>query len=172
MLNSTKVENVIHQRTSLHWCWLSLAVVIIDQISKYLANHFLQIYQPLAVTPFFNLTLGYNKGAAWGFLHDTQIAIYAFSLVAIVVSIILFNWLRKTPAGQTLQAISLALLLGGAVGNLIDRIVHGYVIDFFDFYLGSWHFATFNVADAAITVGAGLLLLSMFILPRRHRRVD
>ena len=161
-----KMEKVTSVKSSLYWIWLSALVIIVDQISKYLASQFLTLYEPLVLTPFFNLTLLHNTGAAFSFFSHAKLAIYLFSLVAIVTSIVLVLWLRKTPSNQSLLGIALALILGGALGNLIDRIMYGYVIDFFDFHLGGWHFAAFNVADSAISIGAGLLLITMFFCKR------
>lgn len=158
-----KIEKATVAKSSLCWIWLSAMVIVIDQITKYLASQALTLYQPLFITPFFNLTLLHNTGAAFSFFSHARLAIYLFSLVAIITSIILVMWLRKIPSSQSLLAIALSLILGGALGNLIDRIFYGYVIDFFDFHLGGWHFAAFNVADAAISIGAGLLLLTMFV---------
>ncbi len=155
------------QKSSLRWCWLSLLVIIIDQFTKYLAVNHLMLYHPKAITPFLNFTLMYNPGAAFSFLNRTgSLALWLFSLIALVVSVFIILWLKKIPANKPWLACGLALVLGGALGNLCDRFIYGYVIDFVDFYLHNWHFFVFNIADAAITFGAVLLFVDAFFLKK------
>lgn len=144
--------------TGLQWLWLSVLVVILDRLSKILAIQHLDLYQPFPIFSFFNLTLAYNKGAAFGFLH------YAsgwqnifFSSLAIIVSIVILLWLYRSRSREFISNCALALIMGGALGNVWDRFLYGYVIDFFEFHLGEWHFAIFNIADSAISIGATLL---------------
>jgi signal peptidase II len=150
-------------KNNLKWCWLSLVIILLDQLSKYLVMHSLTLYQPVAVLPFFNLTLLHNTGAAFGFLaeHPTM-AFWLFSGIAVVMSIALLIWLYRLPANKNWQSCALALVLGGAIGNLLDRFIHGHVIDFLDFYYQDWHFAAFNAADSAISVGAAMLVMEVF----------
>jgi signal peptidase II len=147
-------------RAICYGSWLVPMIVILDQLSKYLAEELLVFHQPVAVIPYLNFTLSYNTGAAFSFLHQAggwQNSF--FILVAIVMSIILLVILYKTPRKELQLGISLWMVLGGAIGNVIDRIRLQKVVDFIDFYIGQWHFATFNVADMAISVGAFLLIL-------------
>lgn len=156
----------------LGWLWLSAVVIVIDQLSKWMAEASLELHQPVAVFPSLNMMLAYNEGAAFSFLAGMGgVQRWIFATLAIVVSVFIINWLRKLRKNQVWAAVGLALVLGGAIGNLIDRLLYGKVIDFIDFYvnfdipflLNNGHFATFNVADIAITVGAILLVvLSLF----------
>ncbi len=144
--------------------WLTIAaiVIVLDQLSKAAISSHFAYGESLAVTPFFNLVLAHNTGAAFSFLNDAGgMQRWLFSAVAIAASVWIVWLLRKHPT-QKLFCFALAFILGGALGNLIDRIVYGYVVDFLDFYWGGYHFAAFNVADSAITCGAGLLILDSF----------
>lgn len=144
----------------LKWLWLSVGVIALDQITKALASAQLVLHEPVAVLPTFNLTLMHNSGAAFSFLSQAGgWQRWFFVVVAIGVSLALGWWLQQLQRGQRWLAISLALVLGGALGNVWDRIVLGYVVDFVDLYYGDWHWPAFNVADSAITVGAIMLLL-------------
>ena len=148
------------RRTALPWLWLSAAIVIVDYLSKQMAEASLTLYQPVPVWPFFNLTLMYNYGAAFSFLSDAGgWQRWFFAGLAGLVSIVIIWWLKGTDRRQRLHAIALALILGGALGNLWDRLLLGYVVDFLDVYYASWHWPAFNVADSAITVGAVLMVL-------------
>lgn len=144
----------------LKWLWLSLFVILLDQGTKYLALSQLPLYQPVSVLPFFNFTLVYNTGAAFSFLADAGGWQQWFFLgLALVVSIGLVFWLRRLSSNAPWEAFAVALILGGALGNVIDRIWHGYVIDFIDLYYQGWHWPAFNIADSAITVGVVLLVV-------------
>jgi len=136
---------------------LSLAVIVCDQASKYLVSVLLIPYKPLPVFPMFNLTLAYNSGAAFSFLSGAgDWHRWFFSGFSLIVSIILAIWLYRTASQAKLLLAGISLILGGAIGNLFDRAFHGYVIDFIDVYYKHHHFATFNVADSAICIGAEL----------------
>ena len=144
------------------WLTLSALVIVLDQISKlWIANHF--VYgEALAVFPSFNLVLAHNKGAAFSFLNDAGgWQRWLFTAIAAVASIWIV-WLLRRHAQQKMFSFALALILGGALGNLIDRIAYGYVVDFLDFYWDTYHFPAFNIADSAITCGAALLFLDSF----------
>lgn len=144
----------------LKWLWLSGLVVGLDQFSKQLAEHLLTPYQSVPILPFFNLTLVYNTGAAFSFLADAGgWQRWFFLVLSLVISVVLVIWLSRLKQGATLQAVALALILSGAVGNLIDRALFGHVIDFIDVYYQQWHWPAFNIADSAITVGAILLIV-------------
>jgi signal peptidase II len=141
------------------WLLLAVVIIILDQTSKLaISSHF--VYgESLTITSFFNLVLAHNTGAAFSFLSDAGgMQRWLFSLIAIVASVWIV-WLLRKHQAEKLFALALALILGGALGNLIDRIAYGYVVDFLDFHWAGYHFAAFNVADAAITLGAMLLIL-------------
>jgi signal peptidase II len=140
--------------------WLALAVLLVaaDQLAKLAAVHYLAVNKAVTVTPFFNLALVYNRGAAFSILSDAagwQRAL--FIAIAVVASVWIVFLLRKYPH-QGLFALALSLVLAGALGNAIDRIVVGAVIDFLDFHAHGYHWPAFNVADSAITCGAALLI--------------
>jgi len=144
----------------LKWSWLSLAVIVLDQITKYLASSMLVLYKPIAVMPMFNITLMHNTGAAFSFLSDAGgWQRWFFTAIALTVSTFLFFWLKRLSAHEKLQAVALALILGGAIGNVIDRIWFGYVVDFIQVYYQQWYWPAFNIADSAITIGAVLIII-------------
>ena len=149
---------------AVRWYLLSLAVILLDQYTKGLASSLLEYGRPVRVFPWFNLTLQHNTGAAFSFLSDAGgWQRYFFSVVAVVISIGLAVWLLTLSSGQWLLALSLGLILGGALGNLWDRLAHGYVVDFISVHYGGWYFPAFNIADSAISVGAACLLLDSFL---------
>lgn len=158
---------------SMNWLWLSTLVVILDQITKQMAEQLLTLHKALAVLPSFNLTLMYNEGAAFSFLSQAGgWQRWFFIALSSVISIALVIWLQqlqKTPVEQDKNILSagIALILGGAIGNLIDRILFGHVIDFIQVYYADFYWPAFNIADSAISIGAGLLILDMF---REHNR--
>ncbi|ETO93591.1 signal peptidase II [Legionella oakridgensis] len=145
------------------WFLLSLTVILIDQGSKYWAMHTLSFYQPFPVIPMLNLTLAYNTGAAFSFLSSTgDWHRWFFAGFSVLMSIILTIWITRISPKAFLQLISLSLILGGALGNLIDRVMLGHVIDFIDVYYQNYHWPIFNLADSAICLGAALLLIDLF----------
>ncbi len=147
-------------RKVLQWLWLSLFIVIIDQVTKIWINATFELYESITVLPFFNLSLIYNEGAAWSFLATAGgWQRWFLSGLAIVMSGVIFVWLSRLKAQQVWLACALALVLGGAVGNVIDRIIYGHVIDFIDIYYQQWHWPTFNIADSAISIGVVMLLI-------------
>lgn len=150
---------IAHQRGGLWWLWLSALVLVLDQASKLLVMATLMPYQEvIAVTPFFNLVHVHNTGAAFSlFANQSGWQRWFFLAVAALASGVIL-WLLAGTRGRTPFAIALALILGGALGNLIDRLAYGHVIDFLDFHAAGWHWPAFNLADSAITVGAGLLI--------------
>ncbi len=152
----------------LKWLWLSGVVVVLDQISKWLAESNLTAYHPVPVVPSFNLTLMYNTGAAFSFLADSGgWQRWFFMSLSLVISITLIIWLYRLRPGQGLLAAALALIIGGALGNLIDRTLHGHVIDFIQVFYDRFYWPAFNVADSAITIGAALLIIDSLISDRR-----
>lgn len=149
---------------ALRWYSLALLVIALDQYTKGLASASLDYGRPLAVFPWFNLTLQHNSGAAFSFLSDAGgWQRWFFAAIAVAISLALVAWLYLLPRGQWLLALSLGLILGGAVGNLWDRLAAGYVVDFISVHYQDWYFPAFNIADSAITVGAGCMLLDSFL---------
>lgn len=145
------------------WGWLSVLVVVADQATKYFAERLLVMHQPVPVTPSFNLLLTYNTGAAFSFLADAGGWQRWFFLgLGLMVSIGLLIWLGRLKPAEKRLAAALALILGGAVGNLIDRIWLGQVIDFIQLYYDRWYWPAFNIADSAITIGAVLMVWDQF----------
>ena len=150
----------------LVWLWLSALVIVVDQITKRVIDSAMQLHQTIELIPYFQLTYMRNQGAAFSFLSGAGgWQRWFFIGLAIVASVFIFIWLRKLDPSRRREAVAWALVLGGALGNLIDRILYGYVIDFLDVYVGDWHWPAFNVADSAITVGVALLLLDSFKAP-------
>ena len=151
---------------NLRWLWITLLIIILDQATKYAAIQWLTLNQAHPVFPGFNLTLVHNPGAAFSFLRDAGgWQRYFFIILTSVISIVLLVWLARLPSGRALLACALALVIGGAAGNLWDRLQYGYVIDFIDVYYDNWSWPVFNIADSAITVGALLLILDAFRKP-------
>ncbi|MBZ4194937.1 MAG: signal peptidase II [Candidatus Contendobacter sp.] len=145
------------------WLWLSVLVIGLDQATKTLAEILLVMHRPIPVLPSFNLMLTYNPGAAFSFLADGGGWQRWFFLgLGTAVSIGLILWLRRLKPEEKRLALALALILGGAIGNLIDRAWLGHVIDFIQLYYDHWYWPAFNVADSAITLGATLLVLDSF----------
>ncbi|RDV29316.1 lipoprotein signal peptidase [Alteromonas aestuariivivens] len=150
-------------QTGLRFLWLALVVFILDQWSKYAVVDAMHLYQSIQVMPLFNLTYVHNYGAAFSFLHDADgWQRWFFSIIAFAISGLILWWLKGTNREQTLLPVAFNFILGGALGNVYDRLVHGYVIDFLDFYVGNWHWPAFNLADSAIFIGAALLLVDLF----------
>lgn len=155
------------QNSALKWLWVSVLVIVLDLLTKTLASLYLELHQPLAVIPGFNLTLRHNPGAAFSFLSDAAgWQRWMFSLISLAVSIGILVWLKRLSASQLWLALALTLILGGALGNLWDRITLGYVVDFIEVYYDRWAWPAFNIADSAIFAGAVLLIIDSL---RGHR---
>ena len=160
----------------LQWLGLSLIILIADQFTKVLVIGYYQLGASTEVTSFFNLVRAHNSGAAFSFLSDASgWQRWFFSVIGLLAAVLLV-WLLKSHAGQKLFSFALACILGGAVGNVIDRLVYGYVIDFLDFHwrwlapvFSGGHFPAFNIADSAITIGATCLILDEVLRVRRAR---
>lgn len=146
--------------TGLRWLWVSVFVLVVDQVTKLTALNHLPEYTEVPIFPHFNLTLSYNRGAAFSFLNSTSgWSGWLFAGIAVTVSLVILVWLARLSAQKKKVCVALTLVLGGALGNLIDRFFHGYVIDFLQFYAGRWYWPVFNIADSAICLGAFLLLV-------------
>ena len=147
----------------LKWLGLSLLVVILDQVSKSAITGSMHLFESIPIMPFFKLTYVHNTGAAFSFLSEAGgWQRWFFAALALVISGIIAVWLARLKHHETLLAVALSLVLGGAIGNLIDRLVYGYVIDFLDVYYQTWHWPAFNIADSAITLGVILMLVESF----------
>lgn len=145
---------------ALKWLWLSALVIALDLSTKAIASHYLVLHQPVPVFPGFNWTLMHNTGAAFSFLSDASgWQRWFFTVIAVVVSIGITIWMKRLHSSQVWLAISLALILGGALGNLWDRLTLGYVVDFIQVYYDRWYYPAFNIADSAISVGAVMLII-------------
>jgi signal peptidase II len=156
----------------LAWLWLSAVVIMLDQLSKRLVDTSMQLYQSIELIPFFQLTYLRNQGAAFSFLSQAGgWQRWFFVGLAVTASGLICYWLKRLEKHQRWEAAAWALILGGALGNLIDRVLYGYVIDFLDVYYGEWHWPAFNVADSAITVGVAMLLIDSF-WPRRESALN
>lgn len=150
---------------------VAAAVVALDQLTKWLALTRLARHAEVAIAPFLNFTLVYNRGAAFGFLNDAAGWQNLFFVgVALIACAVITYLLLRLERNNRAVAVGLVLILGGAVGNLVDRILYGHVIDFIDVYYRSWHWPAFNVADSAITIGAVFLVLDAFGIGFQKRR--
>ena len=145
------------------WFGLSAAIVVLDYVTKVAVLAALAPGEGRAVTPFFNLVLVFNKGAAFSFLASAPgWQMPFFATIAVVASMVISFMIYRNQA-KLLFCLGLALILGGALGNLYDRLVYGHVVDFLDFHAAGWHWPAFNVADSAITVGAVILIVESFL---------
>lgn len=157
---------------SVQWLWLSALVVVLDQASKIVVARSLGVGSALQLFPGLNLTLVHNTGAAFSFLRDAGgWQRWFFIVLTIAVSLAIMVWLVRLPAARRWLGCALGLLLGGALGNLWDRLALGYVIDFVDIYYGSWHWPAFNLADSAITAGALMLIVDALWFDRAEMSV-
>jgi signal peptidase II len=156
-------------RGMLPWLALALLLTMLDQLTKVLVLGAFEHGQAIPVTHFFNLVRVHNSGAAFSFLADASgWQRWFFTAIGVVATVFIVYLLRAHP-GQKLFCFALACILGGAVGNVIDRLLHGYVVDFLDFHWGGWHFPAFNLADSAITLGAICLILDELLRVRRSK---
>jgi signal peptidase II len=158
-------------RTTLPLLWYRVAIVVVigDQLIKYLVSLKLKFQPPVEVLPVLELVYAENTGAAFSFLHDAGgWQRWLFTGIALIVGLGIAIWMARVKSNQRLLLSSLALVLGGAIGNLIDRVRFGYVIDFIAVHWDHHYFPAFNIADSAITIGAGLMLLDMVLNPNHH----
>jgi signal peptidase II len=162
---------MLKMKTHLPMVWYRIAVLVVigDQLVKLAVSLKLKFQQPIVLLPVLEFGYAENTGAAFSFLHDAGgWQRWLFSAIALVVGIVIAIWMARVKRQQTLLLASLALILGGAVGNLIDRVRFGYVVDFISAHWGDHYFPAFNIADSAITIGAGLMLLDMILHPQHH----
>lgn len=156
--------------SGLSFLWLSAVAFILDLLTKYVVTQNFELYESVNILPIFNLTYVRNTGAALSFLADHDgWQKYFFIVLAIVISAVLVYFLKKNSVSQKLQNSAYALIIGGALANMVDRAYNGFVVDFFDFYWQDWHYPVFNVADIAICIGAGLLALDAFKNPEKKK---
>jgi signal peptidase II len=156
-----------------NWLWLAVAVMALDQWTKQLVTERLVEFERHVVTPMLELMRLHNEGAAFSFLSDASgWQRWVFVALGVAVSVGILVWLRRLPArGHNLLAAGLSFLLGGALGNVIDRVLLGHVIDFIRVHYADYYFPAFNVADSAITIGAVLIVLDHFLeMDRRHAK--
>lgn len=153
------------KESGLRWLWLAVVVFLVDYLTKVwvVAAIPLGWQHRIEVLPIFNLLYVRNYGAAFSFLSDPGgLQRWLFSAIAIGVCLLLAFWMRRSSAKEKLTNVAYALIIGGAIGNLFDRLIHGFVIDFLDFHIGNYHWPSFNVADSAICIGAALIILDGF----------
>lgn len=153
----------------LHWLGLAFAILLVDQFTKVLIIGYYHLGDSSAVTSFFNVVRVHNSGAAFSFLAGASGWQRWFFTVLGFVAAGVIVWMLKSHPGQRLFSFAMACILGGAVGNVVDRLLYGYVVDFLDFHWHGMHFPAFNIADSAITVGAACLILDELMRVRRTR---
>lgn len=163
-------ERKAGEPSALIWIWLSVVVFVLDLTTKQVVEYFFNEHESIYILPVFDLTLLYNPGAAFSFLAgEDGWQRWFFTAIAVGVSAMLISWLHKLPRTNKWLAIALALILGGALGNLFDRLAFGHVIDFISLHWDGSKFPAFNIADSAITVGAIMLILDVFLEARREK---
>ena len=145
------------------WLWLTLLVIVLDLMTKSMAEYYLNRITSSSILPFLNLTLVHNTGSAFGFLaNQSGWQLWIFVFIACAVSLGILAWLWRSNNKHAFTAASLSLILGGTLGNLYDRLIDGYVIDFIDFHINDYHWPAFNIADSAICIGVFFFILSGF----------
>lgn len=158
------------QKSGLRWLWLSVLMFIIDQATKYWTVQALDLYESYQILSFFSFTYARNYGAAFSFLGDAGgWQRYFFTAIALAVSVYLIYSLKRNGQAQRWTNIAFALILSGAIGNVTDRLILGYVVDFLDFDLGFYRWPTFNVADIAIFIGAAMIILESFFASEKEK---
>jgi signal peptidase II len=153
----------LFNNTAWRWWWLILLLIGLDQLTKQLVHQNMALYDSIELLPFFNLTYVRNYGAAFSFLSDAGgWQRWFFTILAVVISAVIAVWMSRLSRQQVKLGLALSLVFAGAIGNLIDRSIYGYVIDFFHLYYQTWHYPAFNIADSAICIGAALIIWDSF----------
>lgn len=161
-------DQINQKSASLILASIIFIVLVLDQVSKYWVSYSLQLGESYPIFSWLNVNLQHNSGAAFSFLSDFDgWQVYLLAIVAVLVCVVMVFWLFIQAQRSKWQVIVIGLIVGGAIGNLIDRIRFGYVIDFIDFHIGEWHYATFNIADSAISIGVALLILLLIVQKNR-----
>jgi len=170
---SSKASVPFRNKQAFAWLLMSAVIVVLDLWTKSLATESLTLYRPVELTSWLNMTLAHNYGAAFSFLSDAGgWQRWLFTGLASVVTLVLIVWLLRLPANEKLTGAALGLIIGGAIGNLVDRINLGYVVDFLDVYYRDWLWPAFNLADSAITCGVVLLLIDGLFLSASAKRPE
>ncbi|MDP5187042.1 MAG: signal peptidase II [Alishewanella sp.] len=153
----------LFQETAWRWWWLIALLILLDQLTKQLVHQQMALFDSIELLPFFNLTYVRNYGAAFSFLSDAGgWQRWFFTGIAIGISVVIAVWMSRLKRQEIKLSLALSLVLAGAMGNLIDRSIYGYVIDFFHLYYQDWHYPAFNIADSVICIGAALLIWDSF----------
>ncbi|PSU46717.1 signal peptidase II [Photobacterium frigidiphilum] len=171
MTQQSSKQGLSLKQSGIRWLLLAVLVFIIDIGSKFLVMNTMDYGWPnrIEILPFFNLLYVHNYGAAFSFLNDAGgWQRWLFAAIALGVSGLLAFWMRRTPLQNRLANSAYALIIGGALGNLFDRLYHGFVVDFLDFYAGTYHWPAFNIADTAICIGAALIIIEGFIADKKE----
>lgn len=165
-------SNIPIAKSGIRWLWIALLIIVADQLTKVWIQRSLELYETIEVLPVLNIYHTFNRGAAWSFLATADgWQRWMFSLLAIGVSVALIVWLRRlATASQPLLVAGLVLIVGGALGNLIDRLYLGHVVDFISVHWGDAYFPAFNVADSAISIGAALVIFDSLREAVQERR--
>ena len=172
-MQSQNPQGLAGKKMAFAWLMISVLIVVLDLWTKSMATESLTLYRPVELTSWLNMTLAHNYGAAFSFLSDAGgWQRWLFTGLASVVTLVLIAWLLRLPTTEKLTAAALGLIIGGAVGNLIDRVNNGYVVDFIDVYYSGWHWPAFNLADSAITGGVILLLFDGLLLSVLKKRSE
>ena len=151
------------------WIMLALLVVILDQVSKWWIRAILDLYEAIPLFPGLQIIYVRNLGAAFSFLSSAGgWQRWFFIVLSLLASIVIMIWLYRLPKQSWMEALGLSLVLGGAVGNLVDRVTLGYVVDFIDVYYQAWHWPVFNIADSAITVGVAIMVIDILFYQRQQ----
>ncbi len=170
-MQSHKSQGLFCNKMAFAWLLMSAVIIVLDLWTKALATESLTLYRPVELTSWLNMTLAHNYGAAFSFLSDAGgWQRWLFTGLASVVTLVLVVWLFRLSTGEKLTSAALSMIIGGAVGNLVDRINHGYVVDFIDVFYNDWHWPAFNLADSAITGGVILLLLDSLLMSLSQKR--
>jgi signal peptidase II len=156
-------------RSWLRWLGLALAIFIADQFTKVLIVGYYRLGEATYIASFFNIVRAHNTGAAFSFLAGASGWQRWFFTVLGIAAAVFITWMLRSHPGQKLFSFALACILGGAIGNVVDRLLHGYVVDFIQVHWRGWYFPAFNVADSAITIGAALLILDELLRVRRAK---